>query len=156
LLTDSQATSIFVSDAEVNLASWKLKYWPGEQDPNIIGNHADPEGDGLDNLLEYGLGTDPTLPDVQGLPALDSIEEQGKNYLTLTYLKRTDDPHLQFKVIASNSLKNPDAHWDLQNVVLPVDQVGVPAGLERVRVRDSIAIEDGPVRRFMKLQVNLP
>lgn len=43
--------------------AWRDKYFPGCTDPTICGDDADPDHDGLSNLQEYQLGTDPNNPD---------------------------------------------------------------------------------------------
>jgi hypothetical protein len=42
---------------------WQEINWPGVSDPAIIGSNADPDSDGLSNLLEWALHLDPTNPD---------------------------------------------------------------------------------------------
>jgi len=43
--------------------AWRDKYFPGCADAKICGDDADPDRDGLTNLKEYNLGTDPNNPD---------------------------------------------------------------------------------------------
>ena len=42
---------------------WRNKYFPGCKDPNICGDNADPDQDGLNNILEYQKKLDPNNPD---------------------------------------------------------------------------------------------
>jgi rhamnogalacturonan endolyase len=44
-------------------SQWIAASFPGQNDPLIIGNTADPDGDGAPNLLEYFLGTNPGASD---------------------------------------------------------------------------------------------
>lgn len=43
--------------------TWRDKYFPGCTDITLCGDNADPDRDGLSNLEEYNLGTDPNNPD---------------------------------------------------------------------------------------------
>jgi len=51
---------------------------------------ADPDGDGMNNLYEYGLGGDPTNSATWGISPLYSVaEEAGTNWMTYVYPKRS-------------------------------------------------------------------
>src|SRR5690606_10694060 len=39
---------------------WIQSFFPGETDPEIVGKHADPDRDGVSNLLEFAFHGDPT------------------------------------------------------------------------------------------------
>jgi len=54
---------------------WQASQWPGESDPSIIGDDADPDGDRLVNLWEYALGTSPRIPDPNPLPGPSMVLE---------------------------------------------------------------------------------
>ena len=43
-------------------AEFTAAFFPGQNNQNVVGETADPDGDGLGNLLEIGLGLDPTVP----------------------------------------------------------------------------------------------
>jgi hypothetical protein len=151
----TKTVRVSVSGEASKLLVWKEQHWSGLSDPLVIGNDADPDEDGLRNVVEYGLNSDPTQPGVEGLPELGTEFVDGLTYLTLTYIRRTDDPRLRFDVISSNSLKAADDAWGLEAMAVPVDQAGVGAGMERVKVRDHLAIEGANPRRFLKLRVRL-
>jgi hypothetical protein len=52
---------------------------------------ADPDGDGFNNLYEFGLGGDPTDPLDQGIaPAYSLVEDTGTNWMTYVYPKQSD------------------------------------------------------------------
>lgn len=155
--SDAQATTaktinITVTDGS-QIEGWKDRYWPGVTDPNVVGNGADPDRDGLDNLLEYAMNLDPTKPD---FPPMEpgSVMVGNKTYLTLTYLQRTGDPDLETRVLAADS---PSATWNVQTPFAPedVDQTGVPAGMVRISARDTVAMEDADHRRVMRVEVKL-
>lgn len=151
--SDTKSAQIQVASLSSGFGAWQANYWPGVTDPNIIGPNADPDGDGLSNLLEYALGGDPTKPDDSILPVVGTDAVNGQHFLTLTYLQRTGDATLFYEVVASNDLSTPLADWTVQTETVTVDQTSVSTGFVRVKIRDSVPIETGPVRRFLKLRV---
>ena len=68
--------------------------WLNTNYPTLTGNDAlpgaDPEGDGLVNLLEFALGLDPTSGSLnENIPVLGgSVTEEGEGYLTISYRRR--------------------------------------------------------------------
>jgi hypothetical protein len=85
-------------------AGWKQNYFTAEQlnDPTISGDSADPDHDGLPNLLEYAFGLDPTTPSTTNRPysTLDS------NYLSLIYTKVLAATDLTYTIEESTDLSN--------------------------------------------------
>jgi len=62
-----RATSQAVLDL---YGDWRAFWFGDETDPEIIGDTADPDLDGMANLLEFGVGGDPLTPDPALSPAL--------------------------------------------------------------------------------------
>ena len=95
---------------------WKIKYGFSITDPGVAG--ADPDNDGLTNLQEYQLGTDPLNPDTDGDGVPDGMEVKlGTNPLN----PDTDGDGLsdgQELQLGTNPL-NPDTDGD-----------GIPDGIE--------------------------
>ena len=112
---------------------------------------SDFEQDGIPNLLEFALGSDPTTRDLALLPqpGMQAVEvdEQTSEYLTLTYRRRRDTPPLSYTVEVSSDLSDwqPTPH-----------QIGPPVdngdGTDSITVRDLQPIASG-VRRFIRLAV---
>lgn len=65
-------------------ANWQGTTWPGVTDVNIIGPQADPDSDGIQNLIEYALGLDGTVSGQAGLPTLTTVNVSGINYLAIS------------------------------------------------------------------------
>jgi hypothetical protein len=87
-----------------NLAQWTASYFPGVSDPNVIGPAADPDGDGLSNLVEYLLGTNPTIPDSAG--AAMSSAADGSGNLVLTFRLSKNLTGITYSVQSSTDLVN--------------------------------------------------
>jgi hypothetical protein len=152
--TDSKSAQVeIVASLPSTFKAWQQQYWPDSTDPSVIGPNADPDGDKLNNLLEYALNADPTVADDSVLPIIGVDTVDGHRYLTLTYRRRTDDPAQHYEVIASDSLHAPLADWIVQSQTVAVGQDDLPAGMERVKVRDSVAIETGATHRYLRLRV---
>ncbi len=119
----------------------------------VSGDLADPDGDGIANLLEYALNLEPKKATVAGLPAAGLIIVGKRPYLTLTYTK----------VIAATGITySPQVSGDLSTwnggtgYTVPVSTTANPDGLtQTVVVRDAVAMEDGN-KRFMQLRVSRP
>ena len=65
-------------------ANWQGTTWPGVTDVNIIGPQADPDNDGIQNLIEYALGLDATVSGQAGLPTMSMVTDAGTNYLAIS------------------------------------------------------------------------
>jgi hypothetical protein len=152
--TDSKSAQVQILESVPSaFKDWQQHYWPESTDPAIVGPTADPDGDGISNILEYALDGDPTVADDSVLPEIGVEIVDGRHYLTLTYRRRTDDSALDYQVVASDDLAAPLSSWAVQGQAMPVSQDGLPSGIARVKVRDSVTIEGGPGRRFLRLRV---
>ena len=136
------------------LQAWKDKYaamYPGLD----LSNQANPMHDGLTNLVKYALNLDPGQAEASSGVVIGTVLVGANHYLTLTFTHRTDDPTLTFSVLGANT--SNATTWTAQTQSIPVDQSQVPSGMETEEFQDSVAIEDqnGPPRRFLKLQVTI-
>src|SRR5262244_3165096 len=111
--------------------SWKIKYGFDINDPTVAS--ADPDGDGLTNLQEYQLGTNPLNPDTDGDGIPDGLEvAQGTDPLNPNDPPPSPPP---FKIdqnciatLLNRTIQiSPDGTFAIPNV--PVDQ-----GFYRVRI----------------------
>ncbi len=125
--------------------AWRASRFTSAQlaDPAISGDAADPDGDGLPNLLEYALGTDPLSPGSAGHPAL-SLTPSTPRSLRITF-HRIASTGIRYEVQASSDLA---AAWTTiwsssgaQNVAGPVT------------VTDPADLSSHP-RRFLRLRVS--
>ena len=79
--------------------TWRDLYFPAPADPAAAGDTADPDGDGIVNLLEYATGTVPTTID----PAPTTVGRDLAGHLTLGFTSIAD-PNLTYEVFASGDL----------------------------------------------------
>jgi hypothetical protein len=98
----------------MTFALWEQGYFNAQElgDPAITGESADPDHDGLSNLLEYAFHLDPTQPSSTNLPytALDPT------YLSLIYVKALAATDLTYTIEQSTDLMR----WD---PVIPINDI---------------------------------
>ena len=135
--------------------AWRFAHFTAAElsNPAISGDGADPDGDGVVNLLEYALNLDPKIPGVGGLPTGATVTINGSRYLTLTYTQ---------VIAATDLLYTPQVSADLTTWsagtgnVVPVSVTNRADGLtQQVVVRDAVAMGSGPAR-FLQLVVTRP
>ena len=119
--------------------------------PGISGSLADPDGDGLPNLLEYALSTPARTANASGIvPGVLSLG--GQNYLTLTFSQREYSADLTYTPQVSSDL----GQW--QGGAAAVVTVGATDngdGTATTVVRDAQPVGT-TARRFLRLQVSAP
>ncbi len=131
-------------------ASWQGSHFTAAElgNPAISGDNADPDGDGVVNLLEYALGLDPRTPGRAGLPMVSRTTVGSSSYLTLTYTKVKADTDLTYVVEVSGDLQTWNSGSAYTTDVSTVDQ----GTTQQVTTRDRTPVTAG-ARRFMRLRV---
>ena len=128
---------------------WRFQYFYDHLfEPEISGATADPDADGVANLLECLFARNPRVPDGAG-PATPSLEADG--HLVLSFLRRTPLPEdATWKVEASGDL----FAW-ASGAGVTQTLSATPSGpdLTTEHVRDSTALGGTP--RFLRLQATL-
>ncbi|EIP96918.1 hypothetical protein OpiT1DRAFT_01345 [Opitutaceae bacterium TAV1] len=85
------------------LESWREAHFGTTANEGEAADTADPEGDGLPNLLEYALGLDPLHSDSAGSVTIGKTADTGNERLTLSFT-RIADPALTYTVEATDDL----------------------------------------------------
>ncbi|HLS27741.1 MAG TPA: hypothetical protein VK041_03770 [Opitutales bacterium] len=132
-------------------SDWIETYFPGESDPELVGPDADPDGDGIPNLLEYALNREPNVASREALPftevqtvTVDGVEGR---YLVLIGAVPDDMFDLQYSVEASS-----DVSFAEYDEGVPVDSWSNGDGTTTYVFRDVVPIGEDS-RRFMRLRV---
>lgn len=136
------------------LATWKSHYFSVAESklPAVSGDGADPDQDGILNLMEYALGLPPRTSGAQGLPVAGQITASGKQYLTLTYTSVIADTDISYVPQVSGDLTT----WSSgPGYLASVSVTNNPGGLtQTVTVRDLVPIgADLAGQRFVRLEV---
>lgn len=128
------------------LNDWILQEFTEEQqdDPATINAFADPEKDGIINLLEFAFGLKPLEDSQDGLPVLEIVEEAGEQYLALRYQKPVGITALTYtvEIYQESTGWTSDSSRVNQTVLETVD------GIEKIRALslDPIVNESDLIR----------
>jgi hypothetical protein len=143
LVSGLQAASVTLAPAFV---TWQNIYFtPAEMaliataDPQ-----ADPDADGLPNLLEYALGQNPRVRLTAPAMGSELVNVGDVSYLALTFDRLRDPLALGYAIEASSDLRLP---WQ---TVTPV----LANGYERIQLRDTEPV--GGQARFLRVRATLP
>ncbi len=154
----SQITITASGDPNV-FSEWAGDLWPGVSDPNIVGPNADPDGDGLTNLVEWALGLDPKkaqrgvwTPGQPGLPVQGWTSFGNSTFLSMQVRRPIGRTGVTYGAIVSGDLSSWGAGV----------QEGTPTdngdGTETVVFRDTVPAASTPpgTSRFIRLKVTQP
>jgi hypothetical protein len=126
-----------------NLQAWRQKYFATTESAGGAADSFDYDADGLPNLVEYALGTDPTIPDA--VPPTASIDTVGADtFLTLS-VPRAGIPS---DVTCLVEVADRPGGWS-DNVTILENS---PAFL---KARDNVPIGSANAR-FIRLRVTAP
>ena len=147
-----------------SFAAWQTLYFtPGERaDVTAGGPNADPDGDGVANLLEFAFNLDPTFAEpatmtagtgLRGLPLvrLEASGATGDTRLTVEFVRRTagSGGGLIYAVQFATGLAAGD--WQTGGTE---SITAINARWERVKVTDAVPA-GAPAQRFARVQVTL-
>ena len=107
---------------------------------------ADPDGDGLTNLMEFAFGGDPAQAGASPLAGSFTDNQNGR-YLTLT-VPRNPDSIGRVEVSVEFSSDLDDGDWSAVGAVVLTETT------ESLVVRDSVAVDES-TRRFARARVRL-
>lgn len=128
---------------------WQATNWLPATPVSIIGPGADPDGDGVVNLVEFTLGLNPTNASRAGLPTASIVQSGGQGYGALTYTRMKYATDVTCDVLGASSLTVPS--WQPLTTVYSVEDLG---DRERITMRDSVPVSAGQTR-FYQWQVRL-
>lgn len=162
VLIPRDATASFPSSTLRPIELWRIaKFGAAAGTDSIAGVGADPEYDGLWNLLEYSLGTNPNA----GFASLPWQPGTTANRLALTFTRNAEATDVTMTVQGADALTGP---WtDLARSTagnafgalvggVTVTEIGA-SSVRTVEVRDLYLVNDpAHPRRFLKLQVATP
>jgi hypothetical protein len=152
---ETDTATVHILDSPIN--NWKISKFGSVANANLpsADDAADPNGNGIPNLIEYALGTDPnaSAPNTRA-PVAAQETVDGGSYLTLTFTRPKPTP----SGVTYYPEFRPDfslATWDAATTV-----TGYPInngdGTETVKVRTPLPITDEAGMGFLRLRVTRP
>ncbi len=140
----SAGTTVTVQAADTPHEAWRRGFFGTPEPTGAAADDADPDGDGLVNLLEYALGRHPQLGDAAGAFALEAASGGSGGGWEFVFVRAAED--LDYFVERSSDLvswtviaTNPGVVTQAQSVRVPVPAPNVGAGETRVFVRLRVA-----------------
>ncbi len=157
--TTGQDLSVLAPEGFTN---WESLYFTPAQlaDPTTSGPNADPDGDGVSNLLEFAFNLDPTFTEpavmiagtgLRGLPLVETTTvAAGDTRLTVEFVRRTaaSGSGLTYAVQFATDLAA--GNWQTGGTE---SVTAINARWERVKVTDGVPMGTGAVRRFARVAV---
>ncbi len=131
------------------LETWRDNYFGNPSNVGTGANGASPAGDGVQNLIKYALGLNPTNPATAAqLPSGGIQPAGGTNYLTLTVNRAAEPPDITYIVeVCSNLLGG----W----ISGPPNTVTLTNTAAQLVVRDNTPVP-AATARFIRLRVTNP
>ena len=134
-----------------NFAIWQKHFWPPGFNPPTTLTDGNPDGDLLNNLLEYAFAANPTnTTAATTFPYFWFVTTGGENYGALSFTRYLPALDLDYRVEATSAL--PGGWTTLTNVFTAVP--GTTGLTEVLTLRDALPAATN-TQRFYRLQVNL-
>ncbi len=152
-LASGGAATVALLDTPLN--TWKIQYFGGMTAAGSAqaADAADYDGDGIANLVEYALGTDPTQANTAKLPTVKVEAVDGGVYPTLTYIYPIPAPTDAACTVEASTGLDPAA-WQATTTV-----AGYPVnngdGTMTMKARTSW-VASAYARSFLRLKVTRP
>lgn len=133
--------------------AWQAEHFGAESGGPNAAPTADPDRDGILNLMEYALNLDPNTAGLTGLPVQSSRNISGSDYLTLTYTRVKAATDITYAVEVSGDLIGWNSGPGYTATVSMTDN---PDGItQTVVVRDLISMASA-TSRFIRLKIIQP
>ena len=144
------------------IEQWRAVYFGTTNNSGRAADDADPDGDGIVNLLEYGFGLDPTDADAGSQLTPVVIHTNNADWFGCSFRRNTNATDLTFHVETASVL-SPQAWFDMASCTNGIGWTGPGQTWERTALPGSVAVtvlETQPMlagtNRFMRLLVTRP
>ena len=134
--------------------AWKLsEFGSNAYVSNIGGDLADPDHDGVPNILEYAFNSNPLQSGPDPLPQVSIVQDSSaKSYLAITYTQLNNDPNLTYTVQVTSDLTQQSDQWHSGVQYTTVVSQQINGNTTQVTVRDNTAMTQAS-KRFIRVNV---
>jgi len=150
----SQNYDLFYNPGLLSVAPPTLEEWMSIAYPQLSNADrapgADPDGDGISNLMEYFVGSDPTLP-AGSSSSLVKITNGPSNTFSMTYQRAKGVTNVSSAVQATADLSNSSS-WGTNGV----QETVADKGSSYEEVTATVTNAPGATKMFMRLKVSQP
>ena len=150
----SQNYDLFYNPGLLSVAPPTLEEWMSIAYPQLSSADrapgADPDGDGISNLMEYFVGSDPTLP-AGSSSSLVKITNGPSNTFSMTYQRAKGVTNVSSAVQATADLSNSSS-WGTNGV----QETVADKGSSYEEVTATVTNAPGATKMFMRLKVSQP
>jgi DNA-binding beta-propeller fold protein YncE len=151
--SSNQPWDIDIDPRVSSYAEWRSRFFRHDATASVTDKTADPDGDGLSNLLEYALGT-PPLRGNSGVPIESvAVTDNSTEYAAIRFRRRSGASDLTYRVQVSGNLiewrdeNSPGGPHTVQVSTAPAEE-----NLEWVTVRSTTT----PAEQFLRVLVESP
>lgn len=139
--TRTLVLTVTVTPPVIPLSSWRsANFGASAYNSEIAGDSADPDGDGIQNLLEYATGADPLASNA--MPWSHAFEN---GFLTASFVKNPNATNLTWGAMSSSDLKV----WNAADMIILQDTATV------FEIRDNFPSATNSCR-FLRLMITAP
>ena len=144
------------------IQTWRdLHFGTNASRPSVSGDAADPDQDGIPNVLEYAFALDPLVASTGGLPAGSLTETGGTQYLALRFQRPMSATDLTYRVLVASNLYAWETGCTLVGTNITSTTIAAlmsrwtTNALETDVVRDAAPVS-AAAARFMRIEVTHP
>ncbi len=160
-LTPAAAYTVGADVATVTITNptpyqaWKLnEFGSNAYVSGIGGDQADPNHNGVPNILEYAFGSNPLQSGTNPSPQVSIIPGPGgKEYLAITYTQINNDPSLTCTVQVTSDVTLQTDQWNSGPTYTTVVSQQVNGNTTQMTVRDNTPVSQAS-RRFIRMQAS--
>ncbi|MEK7949355.1 golvesin C-terminal-like domain-containing protein [Luteolibacter soli] len=144
----TKASLVVVDPDDSPFSGWQAAHFSVAQldDVNISGENADPDGDGITNLMEYFAGYDPLVQQASFVSS-GKMAVEGVDYFSITYPRAPGTGLLGVPEVSTNLQV-----WNAGDTFLAKSADADPDALQQVLVRSRTATSAAS-RQFLRLKV---